>query len=879
MTPVEWTAQWSAQWIGKRTDPARRMVLSLASDHVAWVEPGHWVGQTFTAPGPVTAVGLDLVSEPGVEVRGSLELCAADGTVLAGQVVEQGVFRWDRFAHFLELPEPVAAGEYLLRLRGEQGRIGWHTLSEPAPTGPDDGVSPLPVAGNALRDGAPEPGVRAIGVETVPAPNPVFRTTFTVPEGVRAARIAAVGLGYGEFLVNGRPVTDDVLEPAQTTYDRTILYRTHDVTPLLLAGENTLTAELGRGFHSARGANTWAWNFVRWHREPVALVQLEYVDGAGERHVVASGPGWEAAESAVTADLLYTGETTDPAHARGAAWEPALVVAPPGGELRPATAPPVRRSELLTPVSSTALDGQIVVHDFGEVLAGRIRLTVVGDAGAQLVVRYAEGLQPDGSVRCENVLAAGEAQVDRFVLADTGEEVTWEPRFSYKGFRYAGVEVLGRATVTAVRAVRLETAVSRVGEFECADEVLTWIDAATARTFLNNLHGVPTDTPVYEKNGWTADAHLATEAVLHHVDLRASFGKWMDDHVDARDEHGMVPQIVPTPDWGRAADPAWSASMVLIPWYLYREYGDRAVLERYADPIRTYTDRLLDLAPDGLWVHGSWGDWLSPGHMFAPEGPMPTATMMLRHVACRAADVLDELGETADAERYRAAAERVAAAYHRRFFDAASGTYRDPAVGYRQAMNVLPLAFGAVPAEHVAAVADGLFTDIEHRTKGHLDCGAVAAKHLMPVLAAHGRPDLAVTVATQRDRPGWGVWRDAGATTLMESWDETARSHNHYFLGAAAAWIQQAVGGLRATGPGWATFDVAPIVDDRIGWARIAHTTVRGRAAVAWRRSDGGWELDVEVPETAVATVRLPGLADTALRPGRHELRLPAVAP
>jgi alpha-L-rhamnosidase len=265
--------------------------------------------------------------------------------------------------------------------------------------------------------------------------------------------------------------------------------------------------------------------------------------------------------------------------------------------------------------------------------------------------------------------------------------------------------------------------------------------------------------------------------------------------------------------------------------------------------------------------------------MFAPEGPMPTATMMLRHVARRAADVLDELGETTGAERYRAAADRVAAAYHRRFFDAASGTYRDPAVGYRQAMNVLPLAFGAVPAEHVAAVADGLFADIEHRTKGHLDCGAVAAKHLLPVLAAHGRPDLAVTVATQRDRPGWGVWRDAGATTLMESWDETARSHNHYFLGAAAVWIQQAVGGLRATSPGWATFDVTPIVDDRIGWARIAHTTVRGRAAVAWRRSDGGWELDVEVPETAVATVRLPGLADTALQPGRHALRLPAVAP
>lgn len=865
--------QWSAQWIGKRTDPAHRNALSADSDHVAWAEPGHWVGQTFTAPGPFVAVGLDLVSDDDA-VRGVLELCDADGTVLAEQVIERGIVRWDRFAHFLELPDALGAGEYLLRLRVVQGRIGWPTLSTPPPDQPDDGVSPLPVTGRAVRDGGPEPGVRVIGVETVPAPNPVFRTSFVVPEGVREAELSAVGLGYGEFRVNGQPVTEDVLEPAQTTYDRTVLYRTYDVTALLRAGENTLTAELGRGFYAARGANTWGWNFARWHREPVLLAQLEYRDAAGERHVVASGGDWEAAEGAVTSDLLYTGETTDLAHARRAAWEPALVVAPPGGALRPATAPPVRRSEPLAPVASTPRDG-VVVHDFGEVLAGRVRLTAVGEAGAEVVVRYAEQLDADGVPHCHNALAAGESQVDRLVLGDSGAEVTWEPRFSYKGFRYVGVEVHGGATVTDVRAVRLQTQVARVGEFACSDELLTWIVDATGRTFRNNLHGVPTDTPVYEKNGWTADAHLATEAVLHHWDLRAPLRKWLDDHVDARDEHGVVPQIVPSPDWGRAADPAWSGSMVLIPWYLYREYGDRDVLERCAEPIRTYADRLLALTADGLWPHHSWGDWLSPGHHFAPEGPMPTATMVLLHLVQRVADIGDVLGDTG-AERYRAAAAQLATAYHQRFFDTATGTYRAPGVGYRQAMNVLPLAFGAVPAEHVTSVAEGLFADIEHRTGGHLDCGAVAAKHLLPVLAAHGRPDLAITVATQRTRPGWGPWFEAGAATLMESWDETARSHNHYFLGAASAWIQQAVGGLRPTSPGWATFDVAPLADDRLTWARTAHTTVRGRAAVAWRRTGDAWELDVEVPETAVATVRVPGHPETSLAGGRHALRLPA---
>ncbi|WP_214403157.1 hypothetical protein [Pseudonocardia lacus] len=47
--------------------------------------------------------------------------------------------------------------------------------------------------------------------------------------------------------------------------------------------------------------------------------------------------------------------------------------------------------------------------------------------------------------------------------------------------------------------------------------------------------------------------------------------------------------------------------------------------------------------------------------------------------------------------------------------DAASGTYRSPEAGYRQAVNVLPLAFDAVPADARVAVGAGLVEDVEHR--------------------------------------------------------------------------------------------------------------------------------------------------------------------
>jgi hypothetical protein len=185
---------------------------------------------------------------------------------------------------------------------------------------------------------------------------------------------------------------------------------------------------------------------------------------------------------------------------------------------------------------------------------------------------------------------------------------------------------------------------------------------------------------------------------------------------------------------------------VLIAWNLYREYGDRAALERHVEAITAYVDHAVETARDAgwIWPRHSWGDWLSPGHMFAPEGAAPTATMMLGCVAGRAADICRALGRTDQAERYADAAQQIAGAYHRAFFDRDSGTYRHDEAGYRQTMNVLPLAFGAVPDEDVDRVVAGLVRDIEQRTDGHLDCGAVGVKHLLPVLSAHGHDDLAV---------------------------------------------------------------------------------------------------------------------------------------
>ena len=860
-----------ARWISRAVPAGERIARQTDRSRVEWAEPGRTLAQTFRADGPVIAVNVDLVG-PGVgtepfetDVAYVVELSDADGRTVAARRSEGPQLVWDRFGPLLDVEPAAPPGEYTVTLRVERGTVGWWT-ADAAQECEDDGVSPLPIVGTALRDGTTVPGVRTIGVDTTPAPNPVFSTTFTLDDVPRRATLAAVVLGVGHVVLNGTRVGAERLEPAVTDYDRTVLHRTWEVGHLLQAGDNEVVIHAGRDRYSARGGDVWGWSLAPWHREPTAIARLEVEDAAGRVRDVVTDESWLTAPGPVRSDMLFRGEDwviggPDPA------WAPATVVSGPRGVARLSDATPVHALAPVAPLSTERV-ADSTVHDFGAVMVGRIRCRVSGPAGARVRVVAGEQRDDDGRVICDNPLAAGEAQVDTVTLAGDVVEHEWEPQFGYRGFRWMEVTVDGGAEVTEVRAVPLYSPLDRHGAFACDEPVLEWIDAATARTFRNNLHGIPTDTPIYEKNGWTADAHLATEALLHHFDLRGALGKWMADHRDAQAPDGSMPQIIPTPGWGRASDPAWSSSAVLIPWYLYREHGDLEILEDAVDSARRYGDDLIARLTGGLWPERSWADWLPPGHMLAPEGMAPTGTLMTVQALQHVAAILDAVGH-GDAEEYVSHALRVGEAYHRRYFDEAQGVHRVDGVGYRQSMSVLPLAFGIVPEAHVGTVQDALVRDIEGRTDGHVDCGAIAVRHLLPVLSAAGRDDLAVTVLTRRTPPGWGAWYAAGETTLLESWDADARSRNHYFLGSVSSWIQQRVGGLHLTEPGWRRFEVAPVDDPRVRRASIEHITPLGRARVAWERGVGGWRLDVTVPDGAVADVRVGG-RELALEAGEH---------
>ncbi len=662
-----------------------------------------------------------------------------------------------------------------------------------------------------------------------------------------------------------------MLEPGFTRYDRTVQYVTRDVAGSLRPGANALGVRLGRGFYGMTQANVWNWHNTSWTGEPRVLGQLEIEYADGQRQVVATDDSWRTAEGPVRYDSLYGGETYDAREEQpgwdeagfdAGAWRPAAVVTAPAGKLVAEGQEPIRVTETLRPAKVTSPRAGVYVFHLPRNIAGWARIRAQGAAGTKVTLRYGETLDAAGNLVSENNLVTGRFQTDEYVLAGRAQPEQWESRYTYKGFQY--VEVTGwpgTPTIDDLDGRVVHTDLTSVGDWSSSQPLFGTVRELTRRTVLNNAHGIPTDTPMYEKNGWAGDAQLMAETDMFEFDMRRFYEKWLGDLRDSQGADGLVPGIAPDNGWGLGwpgQAPPWDAAYVLIPWSMYERYGDRDILAAHYADIREYIEYEIGRAPNGLHS-SSLNDYLAPGYGGnSPEDPTLAGTAYAYANVSAMAQIATVLGKDDDAGRYRTAAARIRDAFNAAFLRGdAYVTSADP--GYRQTNSLLPLAFDMVPPDKVDAVVARLVREIG--VKGdHLDTGALGTKFLLTELTRRGHGDLAYRIATQRTYPSWGYWVDNGATSLWERWDLGARSRDHAFLGGAIdEWFYEDLAGIRPTGPGYERFDVAPQLVGDLTSASARTKTVRGVVASSWRKSkDGVLDLDVTVPVGATATVSVP---------------------
>ncbi len=711
-------------------------------------------------------------------------------------------------------------------------------------------------------------------------PVPYLRRAFTVAGDVASARLYVTALGLYEARLNGSKVGDAVLAPGWTDYSRRIPYQTYDVSGLLRPGENVLAALLADGWYCGFVGFDAKRAGAHYGTAPELLAQLAITMADGSEQWISTGEAWQANTGAVRHADLLMGEYQD-LSLEPSGWDcPGFDAAGwPEVECRDRDATPlvadpgprVRVTQELRPASIRPTSSGQHIADFGQNLTGWLRIQVSGPAGRRIRVRHGEVLAADGSLYTENLRSA--RQVDEYVTAG-GQEVL-EPRFTVHGFRYAEISgYSGDPDLTDITARVVHSDIEAAGSFTSSEPWLDQLVGAIDWGQRGNFISVPTDCPQRdERLGWMADAQIFARTACYNRDVAAFFGKWLDDVADAQLPSGAFTDIAPRLYMSQVGAPAWGDAGVIVPWTVYKMYGDRGILQRAYPSMSAWMEYLARGNAGFLrerYLGNNYNDWLAPGDDATPHQLLATAYWA--YDAALMTEMAKAVGRDEDSDAYRELTGKIRAAAAGAFV-AGDGRI----VSGTQTAYVLGLHMGLVPEELRDRAAAHLVEAI--RAAGwHLTTGFVGVGYLLPVLAAAGHTDVAYRLLAQESRPSWRYMLNNGATTIWERWDGWTAEHgfqspemnsfNHYSLGSVGEWIYRFVVGIDQE-PDTAGFSsplLRPHPGGTLTTARGSYRSVRGTISAGWERSGDQFSYRVELPPNVAARVHIPSAGPEQMR-------------
>ncbi|HUU28044.1 MAG TPA: glycoside hydrolase family 78 protein [archaeon] len=709
--------------------------------------------------------------------------------------------------------------------------------------------------------------------ETPPGPPPpFFRKEFTLQKPVSSALAYVTARGVFELYVNGKRVGADIFAPEWTDYRKRIQYRTYDITSLVAQGGNAVGAVLGDGWYSGY----LAWTKKRGHyglqNSLLCQLEVEYQDGSTE--IIVTDNTWRSSEGPILHSDILMGETFDARKeipgwdAPGfddTLWQPVILEEKPEARLLAQMSQPVQVTEHLAPVAVTEPQKGVYVFDLRQNIAGRVRLKVKGERGTKVTLRFAERLNPDGTIYTTNLRAA--KCTDQYILKG-GEEEIFEPRFTFHGFQY--VELTGFPGVPGADAVTgcvLHSTTPPVGKFECSNQMVNRLWRNITWGQRGNFISIPTDCPQRdERLGWMGDAQIFVRTATFNMDVAAFFTKWMVDVEDAQSAEGAFADI--SPRFEALADheaaPGWGDAGIIVPWTVYLVYGDTRIIEKHYGAMERWMDFLLNANPELVRrnkLGNNYGDWLSIG-ADTPKDLLATAYWAYdsRLMSKMAAAV----GRGEDARKYERLFEDIRAAFQKNFVSPEGRVQGETQTDYLLAlyMDLLPEGLRAKAAEY-------LVEDIRKKD-WHLSTGFIGVRHLNPILTLMGYPDVAYRLLNNDTFPSWLYPIKNGATTIWERWDGwTAEkgfqdpgmnSFNHYSLGSIGEWLYRFVAGidLDPEVPGYKRIVIHPYPGGGLEYARAEYSSIHGKIASGWSRSGDSLELDITVPVNTSATVYVP---------------------
>ncbi|MGI5935998.1 MAG: family 78 glycoside hydrolase catalytic domain [Oscillospiraceae bacterium] len=739
-------------------------------------------------------------------------------------------------------------------------------------------------------------------------PCPYLRKEFTLRKPLKKARIYATAHGLYRLEVNGIFLSEE-FAPGFTPYDKYLVYQTIDATAALRQGKNAIGAILADGWYAGRiggsGDNAQYGDMLG------LLLQLEIEYEDGSRETIVSDGGFKSSFGPLQYSDIFLGEKYDARLALNgwscpgyddSSWTHVSEKDYPMDNLAAQYGQPVAVKKTIPAVSVITTPKGETVIDFGQVIAGRVRMKVRGERGTAVVLEHSEVLDENGNF-LNNIFGRYKDQMDVYILSGQGDE-EYVPMFTFHGFRYVRVTGYpGRPELSCFSAQVLTTDMGETGSFECSNMDLNRLQQNIYWSLVGNTLSIPTDCPQRERAGWTGDAQIITPTLCFNLDAPAFLGRYLRMMRMEQLEDGQVPIVIPfIPSYHGSADmpfaPAlpgnetsagWGDACTIIPWALYNIYGDirflrdnYEMMRRWVEYIKTIAenynpDDIGEITPERrerlkyLWnANFHFGDWLAPSVSLNPETgevDMERSAVLTMHyvpaaffarsteLLCKAAEIL---GYREDYEKYKELHEKIKDAFAYEYIDEKGRLKVD-----MQGFHVLALHFGLVPQEHCQAVARRLVELIEENGD-RLDTGFVSVPYLLDVLQDNGYLDKAYTLLYQDECPSWLYEVRKGATTIWESWQGILPngkvgkdSFNHFAFGCVGDWMYRNLLGIRMCDEGYKKIIISPLPDSGLKWVKGSYHSVYGKISVDFNLEKQA--LSVHIPANTAAEVWIPG--------------------
>jgi len=719
--------------------------------------------------------------------------------------------------------------------------------------------------------------------DSVMRPSPLFRKEFSLNKKIASATLYITSHGLYEAQINGHRVGNAYLTPGWTSYNKRLQYQAYDVTGLLKEGKNAAGAELGNGWYRGHIGFNPLPNL--YGKDISLLFQLEVTYTDGTKATIVSDDSWKSSTGPVRFAEIYYGATIDDNMQQkdwsvinfdDKKWEGVKVQNFRKDILVATNSEPVRKHETFKPVKIfTTPKGEKVI-DFGQNLVGWVQLKVTGNKGDKITLSHAEVIDKAGNFYTENLRTARSQDV--YILKGGGEE-TFEPQFTWQGFRYIKVEGYpGDLKPENFTAIALYSDMAPTGSFSCSNVLINQLQHNIQWGQKGNFLDVPTDCPQRdERLGWTGDAQVFSRTASYNMNVHNFFAKWLKDVAADQYKNGSIPFVIPNVIGktdavdGPGASTGWADVSTIIPWNMYLAYGDKRILEDQYASMKAWVDYMKLQSKNDLWNTGfHFGDWLFYSVNDDTDGSSAITNKYLiaqcfyaysTQLLINAANVL---GKSEDAEAYTRLLAKIKDAYLKEYVTPNGLISSDTQTAY-----VLALQFDMLPENLRQQASDRLVSNIR-RYDNHLTTGFLGTPYLCRVLSNFGHADVAYQLLLQDTYPSWLYPVKMGATTIWERWDGikpdgtfedvSMNSFNHYAYGAIGDWMYRVIAGIdtKTDAPGYKQIVIKPTIGGNLQNAAADYETNYGKISSHWKVDKDTVLLDVEIPANTTATIYIP---------------------